>query len=73
MSDFDRRERKRGGLEWLIPRTEEELARVRARSIAHAKEHDYSYNFTCDDCGARFSCTLAYDLYNTNGDCLAEK
>lgn len=29
--------------------------------------------FTCDDCGARFSCPCAFDAYNTDGDCLMEK
>ncbi len=29
--------------------------------------------FTCDECGARFTCDLAFDEYNQNGDCLAEK
>lgn len=29
--------------------------------------------FTCDECGARLTCDLAFDEYNQNGDCLAEK
>lgn len=29
--------------------------------------------FTCDDCGARHDCEFAFDPYNTDGDCLAEK
>lgn len=29
--------------------------------------------FTCDRCADMPSCTLAFDLYNTNGDCLATK
>jgi hypothetical protein len=29
--------------------------------------------FTCDDCGAAATCEYAFDLYNTDGDCLAEK
>lgn len=29
--------------------------------------------FTCDDCGANDNCEYAFDLYNTDGDCLAEK
>lgn len=28
---------------------------------------------TCDGCGAAASCEFAYDPYNTDGDCLAEK
>ncbi len=30
-------------------------------------------NFTCDMCTSAPRCTLAYDSYNTNGDCLAAK
>jgi hypothetical protein len=30
-------------------------------------------SFTCDDCPSAPSCEFAFDLYNTNGDCLAEK
>lgn len=29
--------------------------------------------FTCDDCPAKNTCDFAFDLYNTDGDCLAEK
>ncbi len=28
---------------------------------------------TCVDCNRRHSCNFAWDAYNTNGDCLAEK
>ena len=28
---------------------------------------------TCDDCPHRFTCEFAGDLYNMDGDCLAEK
>jgi len=28
---------------------------------------------TCDDCADKDSCEWAYDLYNTDGDCLATK
>jgi len=28
---------------------------------------------TCVECNQRNTCSLAWDLYNTNGDCLAEK
>jgi len=45
--------------------------------IEFAREHfsdglkveDYS----CYDCGAWQTCEFAFDAYNTNGDCLAEK
>lgn len=29
--------------------------------------------FTCDDCADKDVCDWAWDLYNTNGDCLATK
>ena len=29
--------------------------------------------FTCFECGAEPTCPYAWDHYNTNGDCLAEK
>lgn len=29
--------------------------------------------FTCDGCAMAGRCTLVYDSYNTNGDCLLEK
>ena len=28
---------------------------------------------TCDNCAAVTICSLAYDLYNTNGDCIYDK
>ena len=30
-------------------------------------------SFTCDECRDAPICVLAFDPYNTNGDCLAEK
>jgi hypothetical protein len=35
--------------------------------------HAEDTKITCDMCDKRASCELAYDAYNTNGDCLAEK
>lgn len=29
--------------------------------------------FTCNECKANKTCPFAWDWYNTNGDCLAEK
>lgn len=29
--------------------------------------------YTCDDCQQVDKCEFAFDLYNTDGDCLAEK
>lgn len=73
MFDWDSRQRKDDGLEWETPLTEEELAELRESAVKFCNEHGYSDNFTCDRCDARFTCTLAYDAYNTDGDCLAEK
>lgn len=52
-----------------VPITEEEAQALRAKAVHLVGEQ----KFTCDDCPARLSCTLSYDAYNTNGDCLAEK
>ena len=37
------------------------------------KKYGYEGAFTCKDCAQRFTCHVAFDLYNTEGDCLAEK
>jgi MoaA/NifB/PqqE/SkfB family radical SAM enzyme len=50
-------------------RTEEQLAAMRAESA----EPFGITEFTCDKCPARYTCEWAFDAYNTNGDCLAEK
>lgn len=52
-------------------RTDEETAAMRAACIA-----DYGVGeieFSCDTCAAKNTCEYAFDQYNTNGDCLAEK
>lgn len=43
--------------------------------IESMKEEDPSDKemYTCYGCGARDRCEFAWDEYNTNGDCLAEK
>ena len=57
-----------------VPLTEQELAADRARLVEMYRERvGVIDKFTCDDCGARFTCMLAFDAYNTDGDCLAEK
>lgn len=56
------------------PLTPEALAEDRARMIAIYKGEGVEIAaFTCDDCGARFTCGLAFDAYNVDGDCLMEK
>lgn len=57
-----------------VPLTPQELAADRARIVEMYREHVGTIEkFTCDDCGARFTCKLVFDAYNTDGDCLAEK
>lgn len=54
--------------------TEVELAAYRARVVEMYRERIGAIDkFTCDDCGARFTCLLVFDAYNTDGDCIAEK
>lgn len=50
-------------------RTDEELSKIRAE-VAQGWEID---EFTCDKCSDRYDCEYAFDMYNTNGDCLANK
>ena len=50
-------------------RTEKENADRRANV---AGEFDIK-EFSCDRCSASRTCDYAFDPYNTNGDCLAEK
>jgi hypothetical protein len=54
--------------------TPEALSDERERLVLmYAGEGINITKFTCDDCAARFACLLAFDAYNTDGDCLAEK
>ena len=41
--------------------------------IEKVKSLVFYFRCTCVDCGARWDCGFAYDGYNTEGDCLAEK
>ncbi len=52
-------------------RTREELAGIRQGALKHFLDKDVV--FTCDDCPAAPDCSLAFDQYNTCGDCLMEK
>lgn len=62
---------------WLrkTPLTREQLEALRKEKIVFAsklleKEPD---QFTCDACRIADICKLAFDSYNTSGDCLYEK
>lgn len=50
-------------------RSDEDLAKARSDV---ADKFDIEA-FTCDECPAKKTCQFAFDPYNTDGDCLAEK
>jgi hypothetical protein len=55
----------------------DDLAHERARAVENAPVYLLARigadGFTCDGCDHAPRCQLAYDLYNTDGDCLASK
>ena len=55
------------------PRTEEELEAIRNEIDDRMGEMGYSSGDTCNDCARRYVCTLVFDPYNTDGDCLYSK
>jgi lysozyme family protein len=61
------------------PVTAEFLAKERKRSLEIFAQYNTDgeeseiTEFTCDGCGHAPCCSLAFDHYNTNGDCLASK
>ena len=62
-----------GSMRTEVPaRTPARLAglRVHSNELNGGEPHG---GYTCDACGARFTCAFVFDGYNTNGDCLAEK
>jgi len=61
---------------WLLqePRTSEQVAALRKEKIAFYGPHvSIPETFTCDGCGLVNVCTLAFDPYNSDGDCLHDK
>lgn len=58
-----------------VVRTERELARYRDVSVARLRRLGETgpIVFTCDGCHHRTYCRYAFDAYNTDGDCLADK
>ena len=52
------------------PRTEEELNAYRTAIDTAAQADGYAAGDNCDGCARRHVCTLVYDPYNTDGDCL---
>lgn len=63
-------------LKWAVPtRSLAQLVEVRKASRHHLAVN-YGHRvteFTCDMCTSAPTCSLAFDGYNTNGDCLLEK
>ena len=64
---------------YVKPRSFAELLRVRKDTIDHHERNGYDEfykwdrTFTCDHCISVHKCVFAFDAYNTDGDCLAEK
>lgn len=60
--------------EWRQDRDEEQLKEARQKAVKDMEVHGFHVpeEFTCDDCNIRGFCSLAYDIYNTGGDCLLE-
>jgi hypothetical protein len=61
-------------ISWIRPKplTPEQLADYRVDQIKR-NDDGPSTVFTCDGCSQAPTCTLAFDAYNTNGDCLLDK
>ena len=61
--------------QWVraVPLTEEELEEEKVKLREHYAPHGFDIGTTCEECGLRFTCKLAFDAYNTNGDCLLSK
>lgn len=54
--------------------TDAELALMRHDAIRlEADIGNVIEKFTCDECSVRHECSLVFDGYNTDGDCLAMK
>ncbi len=49
------------------------MAEIEVGSRERMKEIMKGQNCTCEGCPSEETCEWAYDPYNTDGDCLAEK
>lgn len=60
---------------YVKPRSFAELLRERRASVKQLERHGYEWDgtFSCDHCISVHKCVFAFDEYNTDGDCLAEK
>lgn len=55
-------------------RTKEQIAELEAeRTKGYTERFKSVPKFTCSDCPLTPTCYFAFDWYNTDGDCLAEK
>lgn len=67
------------GEEWIhaAPITQEQLEERQSAALVYHQELTGRpmelHLFTCHDCPGRRFCVLAYDSYNTQGDCLLNK
>lgn len=62
---------------WKIPLTDTELHELKL-SVKNNVDGNYRYEtdcdrYTCNDCPLNKKCSLAFDPYNTDGDCLLDK
>jgi len=57
---------------WANPLTHEEVKQARLRNQA-MNWGMAPTSYTCDSCHLVNKCRLAFDAYNTNGDCLLSK
>ena len=60
---------------WAVALTPDELTKDRAAQVAGIQQDEgmAPERFTCDECPLVRRCSLAFDSYNTDGDCLYEK
>jgi hypothetical protein len=77
VAEFNQRE-VRPNDRWLFkePLTLEQLAEYRKNLAVHTQEHrdmPVVGQLTCDGCGLAPICSLVFDDYNTEGDCLYDK
>jgi len=55
-------------------RSEQELQKLREEMVRELMRMGIRFSFiTCDRCPQRHTCPYAYDPYNIDGECLAEK
>lgn len=58
---------------WAVALTPEELQQTRLEAVSAWPWDAPPEKYTCDECALALRCSLAFDSYNTDGDCLYEK